>query len=481
MKLVFVNRRLPGKRSWLKGFMKFLQDYPKEVKVFLGASLINATGSSLMWPLVSMYVFDELGRSMSDAGLVILMQAVGGIIGQLLGGALYHKVGVKRLIVGALGMNALGLFALPLVSHSWYVFMAMMAVIGLFNSLSMPAIQSFIGFRFARKRAELFNIIYVANNIGVALGTAMSGFLADFSYSLSFVLNGVTSAVFAVFFLLYLRKVDEEQALVKAELSTGTRKGGATAGTGTGAGTAATAGNSDGAAIASNAKAGGDADGVSASARTTAFAKPSHAASGNTWLLLRNVRLYLFLALGGLLLHLGNSIWNTGVSPSIISMGLPKSYYGFLWALNGILIFAAQPLLSLIKRFLARSLSAQMVASSLFYAAGYAAIISLHSYPGMILAMVLTTLGEMLISPVVPAYMSEHGGRNAPFYIGLTGGIGSAGRVAGPYLMGVLYDNGGLLPVAWLAVVTALVSAGFYALHKRISRQVIVVQAAEAA
>jgi MFS family permease len=443
--------------------MKFLQDYPKEVKVFLGASLINATGSSLMWPLVSMYVFDELGRSMSDAGLVILMQAVGGIIGQLLGGALYHKVGVKRLIVGALAMNALGLFVLPLVSHSWYVFMAMMAVIGLFNSLSMPAIQSFIGFRFAKKRAELFNIIYVANNIGVALGTAMSGFLADFSYSLSFVLNGVTSAVFAVFFLLYLRKLDDEQALAGARL-----------GTGTGAG-AATVGKAGDSGETGNAKTGGEAR-VSAST----FAKPS-AASGNTWLLLRNVRLYLFLALGGLLLHLGNSIWNTGVSPSIISMGLPKSYYGFLWTLNGILIFAAQPLLSLIKRFLARSLSAQMVASSLFYAAGYTAIIGLHSYPGMILAMVLTTFGEMLISPVVPAYMSEHGGRNAPFYIGLTGGIGSAGRVAGPYLMGVLYDNGGLLPVAWLAVVTALVSAGFYALHKRISRKVIVVQAADAA
>lgn len=65
--------------------MKFLQNYPKEVKIFLIASLINATGSALMWPLVTMYVFDELGRSMSDAGLVILIQSVGGIVGQLLG------------------------------------------------------------------------------------------------------------------------------------------------------------------------------------------------------------------------------------------------------------------------------------------------------------------------------------------------------------------------------------------------------------
>ncbi|MCL6457672.1 MAG: MFS transporter [Gorillibacterium sp.] len=400
--------------------MKVLDQYPKEVKVFLVASLINATGSALMWPLVSMFVFDELGRSMSDAGLVILVQAVGGIIGQLLGGALYHKVGVKRLIVGALGMNALGLFMLPVVSHSWYAFMAMMALIGLFNALSMPAIQSFIGFRFAKKRVELFNVIYVANNIGVAIGTALSGFLADVSYSLSFVLNGVTSAVFAVFFLLYLKKIDDETTT-----------------------------------------------------KHTVASAHSVTPGASHWLLMRNYRLYLYMALAALLLHLGNSLWNTGVSPYIISVGMPKSSYGFLWTLNGILIFAAQPVISLIKRFIAKSLSAQMIVSSFFYAGGYIVILALHSYPGMVFAMVLITFGEMLISPVMPAYLSEHGGKNAPFYIGLTGGIGSAGRVVGPFLMGTLYDNGGLIPVAWLAMGTALLSAGFYLIHSRVNRSSI--------
>lgn len=96
--------------------MKFLQSYPNEVKIFLAASLINSAGGSLMWPLTTMYVFDELGRSMADAGLVVMIQAFGGIIGQLLGGALYHRVGVKRLIVGSLGLCSLGLFALPFIS-----------------------------------------------------------------------------------------------------------------------------------------------------------------------------------------------------------------------------------------------------------------------------------------------------------------------------------------------------------------------------
>lgn len=398
--------------------MNPLRRNPKELNVFLIASLINTTGGSLMWPLVSMYVFDELGRSLADAGLAILLQSLGGIIGQLLGGALYHRVGVKRLVTGSLALNASVLLALPLLSGNWQLFIGAMWLIGLFNSMSMPAIQSYIGFRFTERRAEIFNIIYVANNIGVALGTALSGFLADFSYHLSFIANGATSAFFAVFFLFYLKSTDV-------------------------------------------------AGGVTPSA-ASAHAKAEHP---GTWALLCNVRLYLLLASGALLLHIGNSIWNTGVSPFIVGEGMPKRYYGFLWTLNGVLIFVAQPLLGLIKRYLTRTVSAQMTASSLFYAAGYACILLLQSYPGMILGMVLATLGEMLISPAIPAYLSEHGGSHAPFYIGLAGGIGSGGRVIGPYVMGSLYDAGGLPPVTWLALGAALVSACAYWAHSAWNRQ----------
>ncbi|GGF87027.1 putative MFS-type transporter YttB [Paenibacillus albidus] len=400
--------------------MKFLAAYPKEVKVFLIASLINATGSALMWPLVTMYVFDDLGRSMKDAGLVILIQSIGGIAGQLLGGSLYHKVGVNRLIVGALAMNALALFALPAASVNWQLFMVTMGLVGLFNSLSLPAIQAFIGFRFAEQRGELFNVIYVANNIGVALGTALSGFLADISYMLSFVMNGVTSAVFAGFFFVYLRKVGTEPALSQDTV------------------------------------------------------RQQHAPSqqgASAWKLMGHTRIYLYMAIASMFLLIGNSIWNSGVSPFIITEGWPKKIYGFLWTLNGILIFAAQPLISLIKRWFAGTSTAQMTASAVFYLSGYAVILLLPNYPGLVLAMLLTTLGEMLISPAMPSFISDHADRSAPFYLGLSGGIGAIGRVVGPYFMGVLYDNGGLAPTAWLACGVAVLSVGFFMVHAYMNRR----------
>ncbi|GLX67865.1 MFS transporter [Paenibacillus glycanilyticus] len=397
--------------------MRVLSQYPKEIRVFLTASLINAIGSSLMWPLVTMFVFDQLGRSMADAGLVILVQSIGGIAGQLLGGALYHRVGVKKLIIGSLSLNAAGLLLLPVLSHNWNVFIGMMGLIGLFNALSMPAIQAFIGFRFAKQRGELFNIVYIANNIGVAIGTALSGFLAEVSYSLSFVLNGVTSGVFALFFLFYLKRVG--------------------------------AGGNDSEAL---------------------MKKKRAQSETGLWHLLTDVRLYLFMALGGMLINLGNSIWNTGVSPFIIEQGMSKHMFGYLWTLNGILIFVAQPVTNLIKRMAASSIKAQLTASAIFYLSGYAVILAMHSFAGMVLGMILTTLGEMLIAPAIPAFLSENSGKHAPFYLGLTGGIGSAGRVFGPYMMGGLYDGGGLTPVAWLAVITAAVSVVSFYVHSLVNK-----------
>lgn len=100
----------------------------------------------------------------------------------------------------------------------------------------------------------------------------------------------------------------------------------------------------------------------------------------------------------------------------------------------------------------------------------YIVILGTQNYTGMIFAMVLATLGEMLIAPAVPAFLSDHGGLGAPFYIGLVWVIGADGRVLGPYIMGKLYDLGGLPPVLWLAFDVAVLSILFFILHSWLNR-----------
>ncbi|WP_458121054.1 MFS transporter [Paenibacillus sp. Z6-24] len=404
--------------------MRWLKTYPREIQVFLFASLINAAGGSLMWPLVTLFVYQELDRPMRDAGFVVLLQSLGGIVGQLLGGTLYHRLGVKKLIVGSLLMNGLLLFMLPIVSDNWHLFMGTMVLIGLFNSMSLPAIQAFIGFRFADRRGELFNIIYVANNIGVALGTALCGILADISFYLSFVLNGISCVLFAGFFYVYLKRIGE--------------------------------GTEAGAPIDENNP-----------------GRPKMEKGESTIWLLGQVRVYLFMGVATLFLWLGNSIWNTGVSPFIVSSGMLISYYSLLWTLNGVLIFVGQPFVNLVRRLVAQTAQAQLTASAVFYLLGYIVILGFHNYPAFIAAMILTTFGEMLMSPAIPSFVSERTGAYAPFYLGVAGGIGAVGRVIGPYVMGIFYDQGGIIPVSWVAVAAGVLSLGFYVVHSIAQRGVI--------
>jgi len=396
--------------------MRGLASYPREVKIFLVASLISSAGGALMWPLITMFVFKELGRTVTDAGLAVLVMSLGGIFGQLLGGSLYHRLGVKRLIVGGVGLNAVFLLLLPYGSGQWHLFLLLMGLVGFFNSMALPAIQAFIGFRFTEKRSELFNIIYVANNIGVALGTAISGFLAQISYNLSFILNGLISALFAGFFWIYLNRVQKTQGKFHVEK------------------------------------------------------KKENADKKNNWNLMLNYKVYFFMGLGSFFIWLANCVWNNGVSPYTISRGMPEWNYSILWTLNGILIFVAQPLILWVKRTFAETELRQMTASAVFYMLGYIMILSFHTYSSMVLAMVLITLGEMLISPAIPSFISDHTGKAAPFYLGLVGGMGAAGRVVGPYAMGVLFDWNGLVPVAALAVLISILSIVSFMVHGLFNR-----------
>lgn len=416
------------------------RNYTREMNVFIWASMINSTGGALMWPLTTLFVHTQLNRSLADAGFVILMQMLGGVFGQFLGGGLYYRVGVRRLLVWALAITSVLQCSLVFTAYaSWWGYVITMGVIGLTNSVSMPAIQSFIGFRWSDRRDELFNVIYVANNIGVALGTALSGVLADISFNLTFLLNGVTSAGFAFFFYRFLQGMKEERDVTADEKTSGVP------------------------------------DQLDIISAADASSRPQPAAGvlpeQTIWNKLAAYRIYLFMSLGAMFIWLANSLWGSGIAPHIADQGMGFSMYSLLWTLNGVLIFAAQPITTWMKRTVAKRITDQLTWSGIFYGAAYIIIWIVPNYAGFVLGMALATLGEMLVSPAVPAFLSARAGREAPFYMGVAGGISSIGRMIGPYLLGVTYDQSGLIGVAIISMVIAILSVISFIIHAWLQKQ----------
>lgn len=378
---------------------------------------MNAVGSALMWPLITIYVHNVLHHSYGAAGFVLFCQSLAGVAGQFLGGSLYHRFGAKRLIVGSLLLSGVSQFSL-LVATAWWPYIIAMMLNGFLNAMTMPAISAFIGYRFKEQRYQLFNLVYVCNNIGVAIGTSLAGALANFSFRLTFLFNGFTTIGFAVFFAFYVKaQLTDNEAENDVEIATGLRDGDRSIG-----------------------------------------------------LMMRDIRAYLFISLGSTLLFWGTSAWNTGVAPYLNQAGHSPTTYSFIWTVNGIVILVGQPLTTALNRYLTKSLYSRITASALFYTCGFFIMIFLHTiYWDLLLGMVVCTFGEMLVSPAVPALITQTTGRRAPFYLGVVGAFGNGGRLFGPLMFGYVFDEHGITPILILAAGFSLAAAVCFVIHHLMS------------
>jgi MFS family permease len=400
----------------LSAFQYYLHRYPREALLFLLASFVNAAGSAFMWPLTTLYVHTQLHRTMAEAGFVLMLQSLAGIAGQFAGGALFHRLGAKRLIVGSLLFQAVIQLAIVFTA-GWSGYITLMVGLGFLFNVSQPAIHAFIGFRWKEQRRELFNVVYVGNNLGMAIGTSLAGVIASVSFGLTFLANSLSTFVFALFFLLFLRRMSHRDLVGLAPELAG-----------------------------------------------------KHGRFEALLLLLR-YRVYLFMALGAALIWFSTSVWSSGIAPYLAHQGMSLAAYSFLWTVNGIVIFAGQPVTSWLKRVLNQSLPAQLVASAALYAGGFAFISLFHtSYYAIVAGMVITTFGEMLIAPTIPAFVTEKTGEAAPFYLGVVGAISSVGRLLGPLVMGSMFDLGGAVPTILLAAAMSAVSVLLCLIHASFHR-----------
>jgi MFS family permease len=382
--------------------------YPQMLWLLAFGSFLNLAGLSFFWPLNNVYIHNQLGRPLTVAGLVLFFHSAGAALGQLSGGWLYDRIGARPVMLTGLFGSTL-LTGLLGFYESWPLYVAVMIGFGFAASLSFPAINALVARAWPGQGRRAFNFIYVANNLGVAVGTALGGLIADRSFALAFL---SASGIFLLFALFVLVIVREERFA---------------------------------------------AMGAPAPERAAAAAE---AEPPIAWAPLGA----LFVAF--LTCWLIYVQWQGAVSVHMVANGYDLGAYSVLWTLNGLLIFAGQPLLSQVVRRIRHS-AAQMALGTALYAGAFGILLLSNAYSVYILSMVVLTFGEMLVWPAIPAAVaklsppSKRGTLQGLILAGSTGG-----RMVGPLLGGVLYDNAGfgpLMAVAAASLVVPLLAILFYA------------------
>lgn len=165
---------------------------PREIWVLFVATLTNRAGTMVL-PFLVLYLTDHLGFSAARAGFVLAIYGFGALIAAPLAGWLCDRYGGYRIMRESLLVTGLILALIP-IFKSYYSVAAIVFAMALANETFRPAILAYVSLLVTpEQRKASFSLIRLSINLGMSIGPALGGFLADVSFLWLFVIDALTS------------------------------------------------------------------------------------------------------------------------------------------------------------------------------------------------------------------------------------------------------------------------------------------------
>ena len=178
----------------LEKFQQTYQDYPSAFWVLMSGTFIDRLGTNLVIPFLAIYVVQQFHAQSTQIGLIYTIFAVSSGIGNLLAGALADRFGRRFTLILGLVCAATARLGLGFATNFTGLYMAA-GLAGLFGAIGWPAqlamTADLLG---SQKRANGFGIQRVVINSTFALGPLAGGFFGPrIGYLPLFMLDAFTS------------------------------------------------------------------------------------------------------------------------------------------------------------------------------------------------------------------------------------------------------------------------------------------------
>jgi len=382
------------------------REFPKPFWTLVGATFVDRLGGALLFPFFALYLTDRFQIGMSEVGVLFAIWSLAAFPGNLLGGALADRMGRKYLLIFSLLASSLSTLAMGFVS-SLQAFYLLALVSGVFTEVGGPAYNAMVADLLPeRQRAQGYGILRVAFNVSVVLGPAIGGLLAARSYLLLFVIDAVISAAVALF--VWLAMPETRPAPHP------------------------------------------DAKPESVGQTFAGYLVP-----------LRD-RVFLLFLLAGMLAWFVYMNMNTTLGVYLRDdHGIAENLYGLILSLNAVMVVLLQfPITRWITPY--RPMIVIAVGTAL-YAVGFAMYGVTSTYAMFLLAMVVITIGEMMIAPVyqaVVADLSPEAMRGR--YMAVSGFAIGIPYAIGPLIAGNIMDNHDSRLLWYLCGVVGMISVLVY-------------------
>ena len=371
--------------------------------LFAGA-LVNRIGSFVM-PLFALYLTGERGYSPSAAGVICSLYGLGSLVSGTIGGQLADRIGRRPTMLLGFVWGGFAMLIVPF-ADSHVAIGAAALHLGLAGDLYRPAIQAAVSdICTPVQRPRAYGLLYWAVNLGFAGATAMGGLLARRGFGMLFVIDAATTFAFAIVVALFIPETRPQTA------------------------------------------------------PRTDDAAPSMWAPFADRVLVRFISTQCLVGF----IFLQSQV---ALPVALAQRGITAERYGFVIALNGVLIVLLQPVAL---RLVTRMRRTRALAwGALLIGAGFAANALPFGVGGAAFSVVIWTCGELIFSPIVPSVVADlapdglrgrYQGMNQMAY-GVCALVGPTGGMA-------LFEHGGANAVWATCLVFGAIAA---ALHLQSAR-----------
>jgi len=382
-----------------------ITEYPRNFWTLVVVTFIDRLGGAILYPFFTLYVTRKFEVGMTTVGLIFGVFAITGMIGSTIGGALTDRWGRKPMVIFGLVMSALSSLWLGTVNQI-DTFILGAVITGVFSNVGGPARQALVADILPeQQRAQGYGIIRVTFNLSVTIGPAIGGFLAARSYMSLFITDAILSIVVAaiVFFILPETRVVTQQA------------------------------------------------------KQESLAKTF---SGYGYVVRNNAFMFFFVA--STLSAMMYMQMNSTLSVFLRDVhGVPEQGFGYILSMNAGMVVLFQFYIT--RRIQPHPPMLVIAWGTLLYALGFGMYGFVSTYQNFLLAMVVITVGEMLVAPVGQAIVAgfapdDMRGRYMAFF----GYSWSIPFTFAPTLAGMLMDSGDPNWVWFSAGIIGLISTGMY-------------------
>lgn len=339
-----------------------------------------------MLPVNTIFIHKNLHESLVTAGFTLMMYSAFMMVGNAIGGVMFDRFSKRGTLYIGYAISILSLLGMS-VHHVWPTYAIMLFILGLGMGLVYTAINAYTAFvaeQMSGNSRVIFNNMYLASNIGIAIGSTAVGFIFKWSIFFTFFIPMLLFVLSAVILLLRANILDH---VVEHE------------------------------------------DANDAESPYEEEADPRIAIG------LGRFKVNLFIiCLAIFIVWLGYSQWDSNLSAYMLDQGFTTREYGLVFTINAGSLLIIQPVMNKIISKIFKLLKHQIFVGTVIMGSSFLLLPSAKTYAAYVISMLVLTVGESMVFPTIPALLSKMStSKNRGTFQSFYSIFGSLGRAIGPY------------------------------------------------